>query len=121
MRSPLPAADDFSAFEVIELDVNGALLHDGIRLPASRVADLVRVPPASTDVFVFMHGWQNPPGKVAAAARRLFSAIRGLHREQPERYPAIGRFRPHFIAVRGRRRAARCPTASARSATGRGP
>jgi hypothetical protein len=104
MRSPLPAADDFAAFEVIELDVDGALQVDGARVaPAGlddAVAGLLPIPPGSTDVFVFMHGWQTTAGKAAARTRRLFAGIRALRREQPARYPAIARFRPLFIAVR---------------------
>ncbi|MEU7869211.1 hypothetical protein [Dactylosporangium sp. NPDC049140] len=103
MRTPLPPADDFDAFDRIRLDERGTLLHDDRPVPVGRAGALlealVDLPPRTTDIFVFVHGWQNSRARADAASRRLFSAIWQLYREQPDRYPALEDFRPYFFSV----------------------
>ncbi|GAA3208502.1 alpha/beta hydrolase [Dactylosporangium siamense] len=103
MRSPLPTADDFTDFDVIRLDTDGALLTGGERVPPGRVGahlrTLVDLPRGVTDIFVFVHGWQNTGRRADAASRRLFAGIRDLHAEDPARYPALDGFRPYFFSV----------------------
>jgi hypothetical protein len=100
----LPDADAFDAFDVIELDEYGALLDRGKPVPPAGVdrllASFCRVPEVATDIFVHAHGWRQDERRALAAARRMFSAIWRQYHEDPGRYPALGGFRPHFIAIR---------------------
>ncbi|WP_433062159.1 hypothetical protein [Dactylosporangium sp. CS-033363] len=114
MRDPLPAGEDFTAFDRIRLDEHGTLLlNDGAGgdgdggedrpVPVGRAGalleTLVDLPPRTTDIFVFVHGWQTGRASADAASRRLFSAIWRQYRERPERYPALEVFRPYCFSV----------------------
>lgn len=100
----LPAAESFAGFRIVDLDTDGVLVAYGGRVPPARVperlASLARVPPHTTDIIVFVHGWQNSEDQALSAARRLFSATWELYRCQRDRYRALREFRPYFIAVR---------------------
>lgn len=103
MRGLLPTSADFDDFDVIRLDTDGALLDGDGRVPPGRVGAhlqaLVDLPRGVTDVFVFVHGWQNTGRRADAASRRLFAGIRDLYDEDPARYPGLDGFRPAFYSV----------------------
>ncbi|MFG2040432.1 hypothetical protein [Dactylosporangium sp. NPDC048998] len=103
MDSPLPDADDFTAYDTVRLNADGMLLDGDRPVAPAQVArhlgGLIRLPDRVTDIFVFAHGWQTTPERAATSSRRLFSAVWELYREAPDRYPPLTPFRPFFVSV----------------------
>ncbi len=94
----------FNAFDLVELDTDGVLTRHGTRVDTADLAQhlpaLIRTPPATTDIFVFVHGWRNSADQALDSARKLFGGIVDLHVEQAEQYPGLPRFQPYFVLVR---------------------
>jgi esterase/lipase superfamily enzyme len=103
MSPRLPKDRTFGAFDIVRVDRDGRLLSDGVPVPPARVvaylAERLAIPTLTTDIFLFVHGWRNSPGRASAASRRLFSAIWRQYQRTGPRYPALVGFRPYFISV----------------------
>jgi hypothetical protein len=101
----LPDAPGFDAYELVVLDVEGAVLDKaGRQVPTAHLPTHLRerlaVPSLVTDIFVFVHGWMNTRQSMEASARRLFNGIVERYKTDPRRYPGLFPFRPYFVAVR---------------------
>ncbi|MFI5958009.1 hypothetical protein [Cryptosporangium sp. NPDC051539] len=102
----MPPAPGFDGVRVVDLDRWGQLLDQRRRsVPWPDVADHLRdhlnVPPVTTDIFVFVHGWRNSPAKALFAAKRLFHGVLQTYEDAPSRYRQLGDdFRPYFLVVR---------------------
>ncbi|MFF7975805.1 hypothetical protein [Streptomyces sp. NPDC007905] len=90
----------------LDLDRDGKLIHprtgtplDADEVPA-HVERYLRLDPATTDVFLYVHGWRTKPDDAADAAQRLAALIGDLIDDQPHHYPRLTPFRPRYIAIR---------------------
>lgn len=59
----------------------------------------VVLPPNVTDVFVWVHGWQNDDERALASAREMFSGLDYRMRNLASMYPRISNYVPAYIAV----------------------
>src|SRR5664279_6597173 len=59
----------------------------------------IALPKGVTDVFVWVHGWQNDELRAASTARRLFANLADWFERESTRYPALGTVVPGFVAV----------------------
>lgn len=59
----------------------------------------IKLPPGVTDVFVWVHGWQNDELRAISTARRLFGALDTWFKREAARYPRLGEIVPAFVAV----------------------
>ncbi|WP_328544028.1 hypothetical protein [Streptomyces europaeiscabiei] len=89
----------------IELDEDGNLIDPSTSLPVpSRgvphfLDRMLSIPSGTTDIFVFVHGWRNPPQRATAAACKLFEMVDRLYSSHPQNYPALGRYRGFYVLV----------------------
>ncbi|BCJ56241.1 hypothetical protein Asp14428_77160 [Actinoplanes sp. NBRC 14428] len=87
----------------IVLDEDGTLLHHGRRVPEEdlglRLPDLVDVPEDTTDIYVYVHGWQTDREKAFGTAGALLRGLLDGHRRAPGRYPHLDPYVPHVVAV----------------------
>ncbi|MFE5795500.1 hypothetical protein ACFQ8C_23390 [Streptomyces sp. NPDC056503] len=90
----------------IDLDEQGRLkAPGGASVPVGRVAEhLARrlvVPDGTTDIHVYVHGWQTAPSQATRTAVGLLEQAVDLYEAAPERYPALkGGYRPWSVVVR---------------------
>ena len=59
----------------------------------------IKLPPGVTDVFVWVHGWQNDELRATSTANRLFAALNTWFKREAGRYPKLGEVVPAFVAV----------------------
>jgi hypothetical protein len=59
----------------------------------------ISLPKGVTDVFVWVHGWQNDEVRAASTARRLFANLADWFERESARYPALDTIVPGFVAV----------------------
>jgi hypothetical protein len=59
----------------------------------------VSLPKGVTDVFVWVHGWQNDEARAIDTARRLFANLEEWLLHERNRYPRLGEVVPAFVAV----------------------
>jgi hypothetical protein len=109
----LPYEDSFDDFSQLYLNSEGHYVEPGSDLdyfsdgaPVG-VEDLpaflkqkILLPKEVTDVFVWVHGWQNEHPWALACARRMFAAIQRLGGDGGNRYPSLDPFVPWFVSVR---------------------
>jgi hypothetical protein len=103
MTKRLRKAPDFAGFDVVRLDAQGRLLDDGgtVVPPSSTIeclAERLNLRDA-TDLFVFVHGWQNSPQRARAAAQRLFGGVSRTYADRPRAYPELAEFRPYYLSI----------------------
>jgi hypothetical protein len=115
MAMPSPLSNDFksfNSFSFLSLNLDGRYveLADASRevaagtpispdtLPAFLAHNIYK-PPGLTDVFVFVHGWQNDFDRAVSTARRLFgnldAAVTRWNRQNPHEDAMV----PAFVAV----------------------
>ena len=112
-KTPLPEAAAVSPLSLVCLNAKGRFVKpgkdldefsDGEEISPEGLPEYLRgrivVPEGTTDVFVWVHGWQNSHRDALTSARRLFSGINLLYRRQAARYPRLGPFQPAFLVVR---------------------
>jgi esterase/lipase superfamily enzyme len=91
---------------VVDLDERGDLLDPdtGAAVPAAAAGDFLarhlHVPQDATDIVVFVHGWRNTRAQALARATRFFSLVEAAYAADPRRYPTLGAWRGHYVAVR---------------------
>lgn len=89
---------DLDAYgNLVDADTGEAVTARGI---PGLLAQVVAVPEDATDIFVFVHGWQNSPSRAASAAIRLQEGIDECYRVHREDYPALTQFRGYYVVVR---------------------
>ena len=59
----------------------------------------IKLPPGVTDVFVWVHGWQNDELRAISTAKRLFAALDTWFKREAARYPKLESVVPSFVAV----------------------
>jgi hypothetical protein len=59
----------------------------------------ITLPKGVTDVFVWVHGWQNDELRAVATAKRLFANLSDWFAREYGRYPKLGTIVPAFVAV----------------------
>lgn len=102
---------DFSRFAMLYLDRDGRFQDDGTddvikpvtsdELPAffkRAISDQV-LSPRTTDVFVWVHGWQNDELRAIETARRLFANLDRWFESRSADYPGLVGIVPAFVAV----------------------
>jgi len=112
-KTPLPDADAFNAFSLVCLNANGRFVKpgrdldefsDGDEITPDQLPNFLKerivLPDGVTDVFIWVHGWNNTHQSALASARRLFNGIKLLAGRQPQRYPRLMPFVPAFVIVR---------------------
>src|ERR1700733_1189471 len=101
--------EDFDAFSMLQLNELGQFIEasDGqspaIPIDGRAVATFLKrsivLPLNTTDVFVWIHGWQNDAQRAADNARRLFKNLTVWFERERSRYPRLGGLVPAFVAV----------------------
>lgn len=100
----LPDGTEFDGV-MIELNEHGRLLNPSTRaeVPDTQVRDFLAhalgVPPDVTDIFVWVHGWQNDLNGARLTAARLAAGIEATYRAASGAYPNLSRFRGYYVAV----------------------
>ncbi|WP_406122423.1 hypothetical protein OHQ89_10235 [Streptomyces canus] len=97
-----------AAVATVDLDETGWLLDadSGEPVPAHRLRDYFAerlAPPAwATDILVYVHGWQTPPGSALRTAERLLALAHGNVATAPAQYPVLvaESFDPWCVVVR---------------------
>lgn len=125
MSTRLPKAADFDRVAILSLDTGGNFIHpeDGTSVAAEELPGFlshqIAVPPDATDIFVWVHGWQNDPAHARAGANRLFAAVEALLAADPGDIRASATSRASTWRSRGRLRVHPCPPGIPPSETGR--
>jgi hypothetical protein len=91
----------------IDLDEQGHLKGPGggpavqvARVPEHLARRLV-IPAGTTDIHVYVHGWQTPPAQATRTAIRLLEQAVKLYQSAPDRYPGLkSGYRPWCVVVR---------------------
>jgi hypothetical protein len=109
----LKPVEDFNRFSSVYLNKNGRFVEprsdldhmsDGVEIPASDLPEYFKyhlnIPPNTTDVFIWVHGWRNRDVDAHTHGRRIFSGILNSVDTHVQRYEAITAFSPFFISVR---------------------
>lgn len=100
----------FSDFTMLYLDDAGRFLEIGdVNRDDTRSVELdqlerflkraITLPQGVTDVFVWVHGWQNDELRAVSTARRMFANLASWFTNQTARYPRLDKVVPGFIAV----------------------
>jgi hypothetical protein len=90
---------------VLELDQEGCFVDpdSGKRVNAVAVPaflkDQFRVRKEETDIFVWVHGWNNDRPTAVAAAQRLFGGIESRYKQNRARYPEIRSFTGRYVVI----------------------
>lgn len=102
-------ANEFNAFSLLRLNELGQFLDDTKgRPPYLAVSDIglasyfknnVVIPNNVTDVFVWVHGWQNNEEIAVRTARHVFFGLDQRIHHNAAMYPHLAKFVPAYIAV----------------------
>ena len=110
MTALIRLGEDFKQFTMLYLDAKGHFLDpvgtegEGPRpvseeeLPRFLNRNII-LPDHVTDVFVWVHGWQNDELRANETACRLFANLDEWFRREHQRYPRLGVIVPAFVAV----------------------
>ena len=109
---PLPEAENFNNFSVLCMNDQGQFIKPGKNLEnfkdatavgESQLSDFLErniyLPDEVTDVFVWVHGWQNDYFSAIASARKLFNGICDVRDKGAGRYGGLSPFVPAFVVV----------------------
>ena len=102
--------NNFNRFSMLYLNESGRFIDpDGERGDEPRAIDSEELPrflkryvnigEGTTDVFVWVHGWQNDELRAVTTARRLFVNLDNWFSQEHYRYPRLGKIIPAFVAV----------------------
>lgn len=109
-KHELPSGQDFVDFVLLEMNERGMYIQrsredpDQVRevspgqLPGY-LKEKIWVASGVTDVFVWVHGWQNDYEVAIRSAQRLFNGIVHIWKKQKARYTNVRGFTPRFVAV----------------------
>jgi hypothetical protein len=59
----------------------------------------ITLPKGVSDVFVWVHGWQNDELRAVSTAKRMFANLTDWFAREQARYPKLGTVVPGFVAV----------------------
>src|SRR5262249_14209959 len=101
---------NFSKFVMLYLDETGRFIdvgdpdRDEARLVQADELErflkrTIALPKGVTDVFVWVHGWQNDELRAGSTAKRMFANLADWFAREPARYPRLGTVVPGFVAV----------------------
>jgi len=102
--------EGFNRFSMLYLDKKGRFI-DGVGnsstsrpISASELPIFLKrkivLPKKVTDVFVWLHGWQNDEARAVSTAKRLFANLDSWLKSHRDRYPRLGGVVvPAFVAV----------------------
>jgi len=101
---------DFSNFFMLYLDETGRFIDpeseengESRLIPSDELPiflkKTIKLPDKVTDVFVWVHGWQNDESRAVKTAKRLFANLTGWFARENARYPRLGAVVPTFVAV----------------------
>jgi hypothetical protein len=110
MTKLIKSGEKFSNFAMLYLDELGRFIEplgEQGDEPRPIVADeldhffkrYINLAKGTTDVFVWVHGWQNDEIRAITTARRLFANLDDWFRRQRARYSALDEIIPAFVAV----------------------
>ena len=103
MSSAPPAPDD--QIVTLDLDESGSFIEftskKKIRLEllADRLKRLVPVDPDVTDIFIYVHGWQNASDRASNSVGMLAKMLRDQVAGKG-RYPGLRNFKPLYVLIR---------------------
>ncbi|MEU6051326.1 hypothetical protein AB0M94_17630 [Streptomyces xanthochromogenes] len=90
--------------KTVDLDESGRVLDGGHPVPVHRLddhfAEALRPPPGTTDIVLYVHGWQTGPEAAERAAGRLLALVAEQYRRHPDLYPALAPWAPWPVLVR---------------------
>ena len=100
----------FSTFAMLYLDENGRFIDvgdpdrdDTCPVEADQLERFLKrsiaLPKDVTDVFVWVHGWQNDQLRAVSTAKRMFANLADWFVREQARYPGLGTVVPGFVAV----------------------
>lgn len=106
MTEMTKSGDGFNSFSMLRLDKQGRFIHpdapnrpiDPNGLPNFLKRAIV-LPAGVTDVFVWVHGWQNDETRAVGTARRLFANLEDWFIQRGPAYPKLKKIVPGFVAV----------------------
>ncbi len=104
MASAPPTPQD--QIVILDLDESGSFIEfttkKRIRLEllANRLKQLVPVNPDVTDIFIYLNGWQNTPGRAANSVGMLAEMLRGQATAEKGFYPGLRNFKPLYVLIR---------------------
>jgi hypothetical protein len=90
----------------LDLDESGSFIEftskKKIRLEllADRLRQIVPVDPDVTDIFIYVHGWQNTPERAANSVGMLAKMLRDQAAAGKARYPGLRNFNPLYVLIR---------------------
>lgn len=101
---------NFSTFAMLYLDESGRFIDvgdpdrdDARPVEADELERFLKrsiaLPKGVTDVFVWVHGWQNDELRAVATAKRMFANLADWFAREQVRYPRLGTVVPGFVAV----------------------
>jgi len=101
---------NFSKFAMLYLDETGRFIdvgdpdRDEARLVETDELErflkrTIALPKGVTDVFVWVHGWQNDQLRAVSTAKRMFANLTDWFTREQARYPRLGAVVPGFVAV----------------------
>lgn len=102
--------ESFSNFTMLYLDQTGRFLdvgdpgrddtrHVEVDELARFLKRSITLPIGVTDVFVWVHGWQNDELRAVSTAKRMFANLTDWFQREAARYPNLGTVVPGFVAV----------------------
>jgi hypothetical protein len=103
--SAAPHAPD-DRIVILDLDESGSFIEftskKKIRLEllANRLQQEVLIASDITDIFVYVHGWQNTPERAASSARMLAKLVRDQVTASSGSYPKLRNFKPLYVVIR---------------------
>jgi len=101
-RTPGPALDRLT---ILELNQDGCFVDPDSRQPLEPVAveaflhNALAVPDEVTDIFVWVHGWNNDRRTAVRAATQLFGGIERRYAAHADRYPAIASLTGQYVVI----------------------
>ena len=106
MNTPLPINTPAGGLIVLDLDESGRFVsHITNRtVPDAEVTKYLqarlRIPHDATDIFVWVHGWNNSRERAQNSAAQLFAAVDAQYAATPQQYRRLKGFKPMYVAVR---------------------
>jgi hypothetical protein len=92
--------------DLIDLDAQGRLLAPDSRTPVPSddvptvLEHHLRLRENTTDIFIYVHGWQTSALEAQNDAQTLFNLVETVMAQQPHAYPRIHGFQPQYVGIR---------------------
>lgn len=100
------SGDGFNRFSMLRLDKHGRFVDPDAqdrpidpRVLPNYFKRVIVLPDGVTDVFIWVHGWQNDETRAVATARKLFANLEDWFVRSQKHYPRLGNIVPGFVTV----------------------